>query len=93
MKCTIEFDKEETLSAKHRTSTNWKKISEKLNQINSTRYLAIEDPDVLVESLMNDVDRCKRESTTSVKGTRYDTPIKQWITKEILQKMRKRDKL
>ena len=60
VKCTIEYDKEVKINLKHRTSTNWKKFSEKLNQIDSTGYLAIEDPDLLIESLLSDVERCMR---------------------------------
>ena len=93
IRCVMKHDCQETenfevISGK----TDWNRFSKEPKKLNVDIYLNETDPDKLTETLLNDIDDCRRKATKTRINTRKNTPLKPWISRNILQEIRKRDK-
>ena len=90
---TYESHTTGTGKMKETERTNWLAVSEELSRAGFKKYLRMEDPEECIDTLIKEVGECRKHNTRGNTSNRYTTPIKPWITKNILRCMRTKDKL
>lgn len=93
IRCEIQQDSEEPENfGVEPGRVDWIRFSKELKKLNVGNYLNEADPDKLTETLLIDIEDCRRKATKRRENTRKNTPLKPWISRSILQEMRERDK-
>ena len=93
LRCSIKCDGVTAMKTPmEKEKVDWGKFTEELKKLDADSYTPENDPDVITETLIRDLESCR---TTATKRYRYNgknTSIKPWISKTLLEEMEKRDR-
>ena len=76
-----------------RSKTNRVDFTKGLLDIKPERYLEMQDPQLLIRTLVGNLEELRGRTTKAIAITRHNTPIKPWVSLRIIQMMKLRDKL
>lgn len=93
IRCSMERGKEEERRGEIvRVQTDWNRFSDHLKNIDISRHMLESNPDILIESLLRDIELCRTETSPQITSTREARPMKPWFTTDMIICLRKETK-